>query len=97
MEKVLKIRVAKRGTLTLPKPLREEYSIREGDDLTLLDLGGVFVLHPRRSEVDEIADKISAALLERGETLESMLQTLREERDRVFAEQYPEAQGPSRL
>ena len=97
MEKVLRIRVAKRGTLTLPKPLREEYGIREGDDLTLLDLGGVFVLHPRRSEVDEIADKISAALLERGETLESMLHTLREERDRVFAEQYPEAQGHSRL
>ena len=89
MARALTIRVGKRGTVTLPKPLREAYGIREGDDLTLLDLGGVFVLHPRRSEVDEIADRISAALLERGETLESMLQTLREERNRDYAEQYP--------
>jgi len=41
----------------LPKTLREAYGIRPGDTMTLLDLDGVFVLSPRRSEVDAIADK----------------------------------------
>ena len=95
MKRVLKIRVAKRGTVTLPKSLRDRYRIREGDGLTLLDLGGAFVLTTGRSQVDERADRIAEALEEQGETLESMLQTLREERNRVFAEQYPEAQGLS--
>lgn len=87
----LAIRVAKRGVVTLPKPLREKYSIEPGSELTLLDLDGVFVLLLRRSQIDNLADCIGDALRERGETLESMLQTLGEERERVFAEQYPEA------
>jgi len=93
MENVLRIRVAKRGTITLPKALRQRYRIREGDGLTLLDLGGVFVLTIGRSQIDDLADRIAEALQERGESLESTLKVLREERDRVFAEQYPEAQG----
>ena len=41
--------------------------------------------------VDELADLIGDALRERGETFESMLVVLRQERARVFAERYPEA------
>ncbi len=89
MENILTIKVAKRGTITLPKSLRERYRIQKGDGLTLLDLGGVFVLTTGRSQVDELAGRIAQALQERGESLESMLQTLREERARVFAERYP--------
>ena len=92
MDEVFTIRVAKRGTITLPKALRDQYQVREGDILTLLDLDGVFVLARGRSKVDELADKIGDALREQGETLESMLAVLREERARVFAERYPEAQ-----
>ena len=50
--------------------------------MTLLDLGGVFVLTPPPSEVDGLADRLTAQLQDRGETLESMLQALREERER---------------
>jgi AbrB family looped-hinge helix DNA binding protein len=74
------VRVAKRGLLTLPKALRDAYNIEPGDALTLLDLGGVFVLSPRLSEIDALAEPIAADLQARGETLESMLQALREER-----------------
>jgi len=48
----------------------------------LLDLGGVLLLSPRRLEIDNLADRITQALTERGETLESMLYTLREEQER---------------
>ena len=70
------------GAVTLPQILRENYNLRPGDSLTLLDLGGVFVLSPRRLEIDALADRIAQTLVERGETLETMQQALREERER---------------
>ena len=76
------VQVAKRGLLTLPKALREAYNIKSGDALALLDLGGVFLLSPRLSEIDALADTIAADLQAQGETLESMLQALREEREK---------------
>ena len=80
------VRMAQRGVVTLPKILRENYNLQPGDDLTLLDLGGVFVLSPRRSEVDSLANRLTQALTERGQTLETMLQALREERERYASQ-----------
>jgi len=82
MSDVMTLRLAQRGVVTLPKSLRDTYDLREGDSLTLLDLSGVFVLTPRRLEVDRLADRIRERLAEEGETLESMLLALREERER---------------
>ena len=79
------IRVAQRGVVTLPKSLREAYGLEAGDLLTLLDLGGVFVFSPRQSEIDALADRITKSLEVKGETLESMLQVLREERENYGA------------
>lgn len=80
--RAITVRVAQRGLVTLPKVLREAYGIRPGDWLAFLDLGGVFILSPRPSEVDVIADRLAQEWESRGETLESMLQALREERER---------------
>lgn len=80
MESII-LQMAQRGVFTLPKSLRESYGIQPGDMFTLLDLGGVFVLSPRRSEIDEIADKIAKQWAEDGQTLETMLQSLKEARD----------------
>jgi bifunctional DNA-binding transcriptional regulator/antitoxin component of YhaV-PrlF toxin-antitoxin module len=79
------LQMAQRGVITIPKSLRESYGMQPGDTFTLLDLGGVFVLTPRRSEIDQIADKIAAQWAEDGETLETMLRALREERDRRWS------------
>lgn len=81
MTDTMTIEMAQRGVLVLPKALRETYNLRPGDSFTLLDLGGVFVLRPRRSEIDILADRVAKALIDRGESLESMLQALREERE----------------
>jgi len=86
MSDTITVQMAKRGVLTLPKALRERYNLQSGDDFTLLDLGGVFVLSPGRSEVDVLADRITEALADHGETLEAMLQVLREERERYMAQ-----------
>jgi bifunctional DNA-binding transcriptional regulator/antitoxin component of YhaV-PrlF toxin-antitoxin module len=76
------LQMAKRGVITIPQPLRETYGMQPGDTFTLMDLGGVFVLSPWRSEIDALAERIGAQWTEDGETLETMLQALREERDR---------------
>ena len=81
MAETLKVRVVQRGMLTLPKLLRETYNLKPGDTLTLVDLGGVFILTPRRLEADMLAGRITPELAEQGETLESMLRALREERE----------------
>ncbi|HEY45438.1 MAG TPA: AbrB/MazE/SpoVT family DNA-binding domain-containing protein [Anaerolineae bacterium] len=82
MTDTLNLQMAQRGLLTLPKVLRETYNLKPGDQFTLLDLGGVFVLSPRPSEIDDLADRITRELIEEGESLETMLHTLREERNR---------------
>ncbi len=76
------VQMAKRGVITIPQALRESYGMQPGDAFTLLDLGGVLVLSPRRSEVDVLAERMRAQWTEEGETLETMLQALRDERDR---------------
>ena len=82
MTDAVTVQMTQRGVVILPKALRERYKLRPGDHFTLLDLSGVFVLTPRRSEIDALADRITQALTQRGETLETMLQVLREERER---------------
>jgi bifunctional DNA-binding transcriptional regulator/antitoxin component of YhaV-PrlF toxin-antitoxin module len=76
--------LTQQGTITLPNSLRNKYSLRPGDTLTILDLGGLFLLKPGHSEIDELAGRITHALVEEGETQETMLQALREERERYI-------------
>ncbi|MCL0063961.1 AbrB/MazE/SpoVT family DNA-binding domain-containing protein [Dehalococcoidia bacterium] len=76
------LQMAQRGVITIPKSLRESYGMQPGDTFVLLDLGGVLVLSPQRSQIDAIADEIASQWAEDGQTLEGMLQALREERDR---------------
>lgn len=81
MNNTFQVQVVRRGIITLPKELREHNNIEEGDTLTLIDLGdGVVVMSPKRSRVDEIANKLAREWQDSGETLESMLTTLREVR-----------------
>jgi bifunctional DNA-binding transcriptional regulator/antitoxin component of YhaV-PrlF toxin-antitoxin module len=81
MTDTMTLQMAQRGVLILPKTLRETYNLQPGDDFTLLDLGGVFVLSPRQTQIDALAGRIVQDLIEKGESLESMLQTLREQRE----------------
>ena len=76
------LKMGQRGVVTLPKDLREQYHLEAGDDLTLLDLGGAFVLSPRRSEIDALADRLSHTLASKGESLQGMLKVVREEREK---------------
>jgi len=90
MNNTYQVQVVRRGVITLPKELREQNHISEGDTLTLIDLGdGVVVMSPHRSRVDQIADKLAKQWQNSGETLESMLVTLREVRAEYDAPKKP--------
>jgi AbrB family looped-hinge helix DNA binding protein len=81
MNNTFQVQVVRRGIITLPEELREHNNIEEGDTLTLIDLGnGVVVMSLQRSRVDEIANKLAKEWQDSGESLESMLSTLREVR-----------------
>lgn len=81
MSSIFEVKVVRRGVITLPKELRNNNNIVEGDTLSLIELGdGVVVMSRKRSVVDAIADKLAAEWQEAGESLESMLATLREVR-----------------
>jgi AbrB family looped-hinge helix DNA binding protein len=82
------IQVRKRGTITLPAELRAQYDISPGDTFRLLDLDGIFILTPMVPMVPELAREIERARIEAGLSTEEMLQGLREQRERYYAEKY---------
>lgn len=86
-DKIVQIR--KKGNLTLPIELRNKYGFNEGDILTVIDLGeGVILLTPRASQVNRLGNRVAEKLAEAGVSLDDLLQTLDEERERYYREHY---------
>jgi bifunctional DNA-binding transcriptional regulator/antitoxin component of YhaV-PrlF toxin-antitoxin module len=83
-----RVQIGKRGTVTLPVQLRKRYGLDPGDLLTVLDLGGVFVLSPEVSVVSKIAREIEQLREEAGISLEELLEGLDEQRWRLYQERY---------
>lgn len=86
------IQVRQRGTLTLPVELREKYGIRTGDTFRLVDLEGIMVLTPMVPMVPELAREIERMRLEAGFSMDQLLVSLREQRERYHAERYGNTQ-----
>jgi AbrB family looped-hinge helix DNA binding protein len=81
MKSTYQVQVGRRGVITFPKKLREQHNIADGEILNLIELSeNVFVISRRRSRVDEVANKLAREWQDSGESLESMLTTLREVR-----------------
>jgi bifunctional DNA-binding transcriptional regulator/antitoxin component of YhaV-PrlF toxin-antitoxin module len=81
------LQVRKRGVVTLPAKLREKYGIEEGDTYRLVDLEGIFVITPMVPMVPEIAREIERLRLAAGLSMNDLLESLRQERDRFYREQ----------
>ena len=83
------IQIRNKGNLTLPIELRRKYGLSEGDVLTLLDLGdGAFILYAGASMVYRSGDRVAERMAEAGVTLDDILETLDEERERYYQERY---------
>ncbi len=82
------VQMRDRGVLTLPAELRKKYSIRQGDTFRLVDLDGVFVFTPMVPMIPELAREIERARIEAGVSVDELLQGLREQREKYYAENY---------
>jgi bifunctional DNA-binding transcriptional regulator/antitoxin component of YhaV-PrlF toxin-antitoxin module len=83
------VQMRRKGVITLPVGLRRKYDLNEGEIFTLVDLGnGAFVLSQRPSTFARLADKIRAIWREDKVTLDDLLKTLEEERERYYQEHY---------
>jgi bifunctional DNA-binding transcriptional regulator/antitoxin component of YhaV-PrlF toxin-antitoxin module len=83
------IQIRGKGTLTLPVELRRKYDLDEGDVITLIELGeGSFLITPRLTQVDRSGDRVARAMETEGISLEEILTTLDEERERYYRERY---------
>lgn len=81
MENVYQIQVGRRGVITFPKELRDENAIADGDVLTLIEIAeNVFIISKKQPRFDAVAHKLAEEWRDSGESLESMLSTLRDVR-----------------
>ena len=76
------IQVRQRGVMTLPADMREKYGIQDGDTFQFVDLDGIFVLTPMAPIVPELAREIERLRIEAGFSIEELLASLREIRER---------------
>lgn len=78
MSTIYQIQIGRRGVITFPKELRDQNNITDGEILNLIQLSAdVYLISRRQSQIDQIANKLAKDWLDSGETLESMLTTLR--------------------
>jgi len=83
------IQVRKKGTITLPREIRERYGLAEGAVFTLVDRGeGALVLVPFVSKVAQLGDQ-AAAVIERDDVqIDEILAALDEERVDYYHDHY---------
>ncbi len=77
-----------RGQLTIPKKIRQMKHLEEGQTVSLVPLGDVLIIAPRRLELDEARRRIAKILKESGVSAEDMLTGLVQEREALYKERY---------
>ena len=76
------LQMRKRGTLTLPKKIREKYTLDEGDPLTLSDLGEGILISPKVTTLPKLVTKLEKLMDEKGVVLEDLIRGIAEEREK---------------
>lgn len=74
------IQIRQRGVVTIPNEIRQEYGLDEDDVLTLIDLGGNFVLSPRISVVPKLAREVERKRERAGVTIEDLIEGVQRDR-----------------
>ena len=86
-----------KGTITFPAKLRSKYKLQEGEVFTIIDLGGgSFLLKPKVLEVDILSRRIAKRLKDENIDMEDLLETIREERKKIFQEKYGNVKIPGK-
>ena len=76
------IQLAQRGIITIPKELRDANNMKEGDVLTIMDIGGgSLLIMPGPSKLDKLSESFRGKMNLAGVTLEDLLAEARNVRD----------------
>ncbi|MCK9419009.1 MAG: AbrB/MazE/SpoVT family DNA-binding domain-containing protein [Nitrospirae bacterium] len=76
------------GKLTIPKKLRRMTHLEEGQTVSLVPVGDVVIIMPRKIELDEARRRIARILKEKGLSVENILAGLVREREALHNERY---------
>jgi AbrB family looped-hinge helix DNA binding protein len=86
--KPYKAEIKARGQLTIPKKVREEGNLYEGETVSIIPVGDSILVTPKRLELDEARREICKIMKASGVTLEALLEGLDNERGALFEETY---------
>jgi AbrB family looped-hinge helix DNA binding protein len=81
-------RIGEKGQLTVPKEFREDLGLGIGAPFAVFRLGDGLILVPEQRRFDSLCEQFSAMLTASGSTADSLLATLPEARERVYARRY---------
>ncbi|MDE3034558.1 MAG: AbrB/MazE/SpoVT family DNA-binding domain-containing protein [Nitrospirota bacterium] len=82
------VKVRGRGQLTIPASLRKDLKLDDDAALTVVKVGDVLLLTPRKLIGDAVAKKAARAMKQAGLKLDDLLADLSKQRERYTRERY---------
>jgi bifunctional DNA-binding transcriptional regulator/antitoxin component of YhaV-PrlF toxin-antitoxin module len=82
------VKVRGRGQLTIPASLRKDLNLDDDAALTVVKVGDVLLLTPRKLIGDAVAKKAARAMKQAGVKLDDLLADLGKQRERYTQERY---------
>lgn len=79
-----------RGQLTIPKKIREEGNIYEGETVSIIPIGDSILVTPRKPALDEARREIRKIMRASGMSLDDLIKGIEVERKDLFEENYGE-------
>ncbi len=86
--RIYRAEIKARGQLTIPKKIREQKHLEEGQTVSLIPLGDTVLIAPQRLELDDARRRISRILKETGVKADELLAELVREREALYREKY---------
>ena len=97
LEYLTTTKIGEKGQLTVPKQYREDLGLGNGAPFAVLRLGDGLVLLPEQRRFEHLCDQVGSALTSAGLAPESILATLPEARERVYARRYDKLASPKKV
>jgi len=88
VEYVVNTRIGEKGQLTIPKQYRDDLGLDSGAPVAVLRIGEGLMLIPERNRFRLLCEAIASTFEARGITPASLLETLPQARESVFARRH---------
>jgi len=80
--------IKSRGQLTIPKRVREAGHLEEGQSVSIIPIGDSLLVTPKVLKLEDARRELRRIMKASGVSLEALLESLDEERDRLYRETY---------